>query len=201
VSKASKKSSKKRLVKSISRAKAVPKKPGRSGSSGGPSGPSGPGNPSGPGGPGGPAAGGLPHAAFNHADLLAMIQRWSAPVGQCSTAAYLADYFRVSISTIYNHIRQMYRDGLPIYRTIRGFVYGEDATLEDMAKVQRRMTGCINGVAIEANAVCAPTATAWNNSHHPDRVVMVGITNRIVALHHPAWTRDTHAMFNIVDTF
>lgn len=201
MSKASKKSSKKRLVKSISRAKAVPKKPGHSGSSGGPSGPSGPGNHSGPGGPGSPAAGGLPHAAFNHADLILMIQACSVPVGQCSTVSFLADYFRVSDSTINNHIRDMYRNGLPVYRTTRGLVYGNDASLEDMAKVQKRMTSKINNVAIEANAVCAPIAAAWNNSNHPDRVVLVGINHRIAAHQHIAWTRDVHAMFNIVDTF
>jgi hypothetical protein len=152
----------------------------------------------------GPSAGGDSperHPLDLHQIILDDIISGSRAVGQCFTVAYIADRNRISTSTVYNHIRNMHRDGLPVYKTPRGLVFGEHVSLEDMAKTQLRMVNRINSVAIESNGVTPPTIIAWNNSNHPDRVVMVDIARRIASHQHTAWTRTSHEMFNIVDTF
>jgi len=191
------KASKKRVTKKVSKRSLVSKRSNKRGESNGLDGSNVPGGTNGPDGPnnGDNASGDIvPRGPTLHELIVRDIIAGSHTEGQCSTVTYIADMRRVSTSTVYNHLRQFHRDLEPIFKTPRGLVYGSDASLEDMAKTQLKMTSKISGVAIEANAVCPVIIDTWGSSTRPDRNTIIGISQDLHAHSTTEWTRNVHSM-------
>lgn len=124
----------------------------------------------------------------------------SRRIGQCFTPQYIADKNGVSPSTVYNYLRQYYRDGDVIYKTVRGLVEAKDVTSVDQMKVENRLAKRHMGAKIEAGAVCPHIITTWRNTQRPDRAFIINVAEQLMANPNGnAWTGIVSQLYNIID--
>ena len=133
-----------------------------------------------------------------HTILINDIKAGSKPAGQCYTVVYLADKHGVSTSTVYNHIRQVWRDGQPLFRTARGLVWGDDVTKIEQIKKELNLSVKRMASVIEANAVCPVIIKTWASSKSKDKPLIVDTAKALMG-NSNAWSRTVSSVWSIVD--
>lgn len=141
-----------------------------------------------------------PNSMNLHQLIRSDIAMGSRAVGQCFTPSYIADRNRISVTTVHNHIRQFHRDGDPVYKTYRGLVEPEHITSMDQVKVQKRLAKRQMGAKIEAGAVCPHIISTWQNTNRPDRIFVMSVARDLMANPNGnAWTGVVSQLYSIID--
>lgn len=134
-----------------------------------------------------------------HTFLYEDIKAGSKSAGQCYTVSFIADRYGISTSTVYNHLKQFHRDGIPIFKTPRGLVFGSDTTMVDQLKFGLRMSVRNMNTSIESNALCPVILKSWANTKG-DNAITVLETAKALMGSTSTWTRRVHTLYNIVDS-
>ena len=132
-----------------------------------------------------------------HDILLEDIMTGSKSSGQCLTVSFLADKHGVSTSTIYNHIRQMWRDNVPVLKIPRGLVTGSDATKIDLIKIQLKLARRRSNSVLESSTI-HPVVTRIYGKDSSQQGLLVKETSGRLIDNVNIWTRRVNELWSIV---